>query len=358
MANEDIYTFSEAFPMKGGDGIHSYTLNSNLQGNGVIAAKKLITESIAEKLDIKIFSSLNICRIADLGCSVGPNTFFAVQNIVDAVKFKYKNLGLDSQIPEFHAFFNDHVANDFNTLFTSLPPNREYHAAGVPGSFYSKLFPNSLLHIVNCSFSCHWLSKVPKEVIDKSSSAWNKGRIHYANAPDAVVKAFEAQYQKDMDSFLCLRAQEIVHGGLLVIFSPSRPSGTSHSQSAYNMLVDALSPCLMDLVKKGVVDEKKVDSFNIPVFHFSPEELTQAVDRTGYFSIEEIKELPLTANGTLSLEQLSLHIRAIVELSVKANFGEEILDELFDLYLKKLQELSFNFNSENSINVFAILKRK
>ena len=104
------------------------------QGRVTNAAKRLITETVVEILDIENFASLNTFRIADLGCSVGPNTFFAVQNIIEAVQFKHQRQGLHSQLPEFQVFFNDHILNDFNTLFSSLPPNREYYAAGVPGS--------------------------------------------------------------------------------------------------------------------------------------------------------------------------------------------------------------------------------
>jgi len=105
---------------------------------GVIdAAKELITESIAEKLDATNFVLSTTFRIADLGCSTGPNTFFAVQNIIEAVQLKYKCQELHSQLPEFQVFFNDHVSNDFNTLFASLPLDRQYYAAAVAGSFYN-----------------------------------------------------------------------------------------------------------------------------------------------------------------------------------------------------------------------------
>ncbi|KAL6281656.1 hypothetical protein ACE6H2_018537 [Prunus campanulata] len=57
------------------------------------------------------------------------------------------------------------------------------------------------------------LTRAPKEVADKNSSAWNKGRIHYLNSREEVVKANEAQHGEDMECFLHARAQEIVCGG-------------------------------------------------------------------------------------------------------------------------------------------------
>ena len=106
-----------------------------MQRAGANAVKAMIDDVIAEKLDVeKIFSSSKrTFRIADLGCSVGPNTFVAMQNITDAVQLKYQSQGFASQMPEFQVFFNDHASNDFNTLFASLPPERPYFATAVPG---------------------------------------------------------------------------------------------------------------------------------------------------------------------------------------------------------------------------------
>lgn len=185
-----------------------------------------------------------------MGCAAGPNTFLAVQNIIDAVEIKYQNQGKSSQCPEFHIFFNDRAANDFNQLFVSLPPKRRYFAAGVPGSFHDRLFPRAFLHFVHSSYSVQILSRVPKEVENKSSPAWNKGRIHYSNSTDEVVKAYTAQYAKDMENFLKHRAEEIVHGGLMAFIIPGRPDGRPHSEVFVNKACELLGSCLMDMANK------------------------------------------------------------------------------------------------------------
>nr|POE67091.1 isoform 2 of probable s-adenosylmethionine-dependent methyltransferase at5g38100 [Quercus suber] len=112
-----------------------------------------------------------------------------MQNIIDAVQQKYQSLGFASHMPEFQVFFNDHASNDFNTLFASLPPERPSFATGVPGSFHGRLFPDFSLDFVHSSFGLQWLSKVPEELLNKNSAAWNKGRVHYASAPDEVAQA-------------------------------------------------------------------------------------------------------------------------------------------------------------------------
>ena len=211
---------------------------------------EIISKGIAEKLELSNFPGSKAFRVADLGCSVGPNTFLAVQNIVDSVEHKYKRQGLGHLLPEFQVFFNDHVSNDFNQLFTSLPPKRRYYSTGVPGSFHDRLFPNSSMHFVHSSYAAQWLSKVPKELVDKTSPAWNKGRIHYSNSAKEVRKCYEAQFFKDMHRFLNAKAQEILHGGLMALVLPACPNGTPHNQVFLNKTTELLGLCLVDMAKR------------------------------------------------------------------------------------------------------------
>ncbi|PHT60455.1 hypothetical protein CQW23_02818 [Capsicum baccatum] len=162
-------------------------------------------------------SSSNTLHIADLGCSVGPNTFIAMQHVVQVLKEKYQN----NNILEFQVFFNDHVTNDFNALFRSLPIDRSYYALGVPGTFHGRLFPSRSIHFAHCSSAIHWLSKCPEELLDEKSPAWNKGSIHYVDTSNVeVLNAYVAQFEKDMEILLNARAEEIVEGGMIVILSP------------------------------------------------------------------------------------------------------------------------------------------
>ncbi|KAM0980153.1 hypothetical protein FF1_015911 [Malus domestica] len=351
---------AEAYPMKGGDGPNSYAKNSAYQRGVVDAAQQLISRAIAENLDVEKLPSSNTFCIADLGCSIGPNTFIAVQNILEAVEIKYQGQGLNSHIPEFHVFFNDHTLNDFNTLFQSLPTRRRYYAAGVPGSFYVRVFPNASIHFFHSSCALQWLSRVPKEVVDRNSPAWNKGRIVYSNSTDEVLRAYEAQHAEDMECFLHARAQEIANGGLMVLIIPGRPNGTPHSLSSVNQAHQLLGSCLMDLAMKGVVQEEKVDSFNIPLYYMSPQELEAAVEKNGCFSTQRIENLPRVSAldiVTKSSQVFASHVRAATEGLVKQQFGENILDELYDLYRKRLEEQPSIFESGKAINFLVVLKR-
>ncbi|CAK7349659.1 unnamed protein product [Dovyalis caffra] len=350
----------EAYPMNGGHGIYSYAKNSYHQGQAIHAVKELIKEEITEKLDITMFPSSDTFRIVDMGCSAGPNTFFAVQNVLEAVEKKYQGQGLDHcRLPEYQVFFNDHSSNDFNTLFTSLPPNRNYYVAGVPGSFHVRLFPEASLHIVISSYAIQWISHIPKELVDKSSPAWNKGRTYYAHAGVETIKAYADQFAKDMDNFLHFRALEVVPGGMVLLTIPGgRWDGDSDYQILPNTLHDLLESCIVDMAKKGIISEEKLDSFNVPQYFPSPQEMEAAVKRNGSFCIERIECLHDEKKQANPKEAraFSSHVRAGLEFLLSEHFGHEIMDELFDSFTRKIEENEV-FDLGVAFKLLVVLKR-
>ncbi|GMP59398.1 hypothetical protein CsSME_00022687 [Camellia sinensis var. sinensis] len=278
------------FPMNGGDGANSYSKNSRYQDDAINVVKEMIIEAIAKKFDVTSLSfSSNTIRIADLGCSVGPNTFIAMKNILEAIEWKYHSKNLTTEMPEFQLFFSDHASNDFNTLFTTLPPDRQYFAAGVPGSFYGRLFPKSSIHLMYSSFALQWLSKVPEELFDNGSLAWNKGKIHYTIASKEIANVYAAQFAKDMDTFFNARADEIIVGGMMILIMPGLADGIQCSQDPCSPFFYAFNQSLLDMVKLGMINEDEVDSFNLPLYTTSPKEMTNLVERNGCFSIERME---------------------------------------------------------------------
>jgi indole-3-acetate O-methyltransferase len=225
-----------------------------VQRGGLVIVNELMNEGIKDKLEFisPCSDSSNICtfRIADFGCSVGPNTFLAMEKIIEAVEQKYHAQFQNSPVPlEFQVFFNDVTTNDFNTLFKTLPFYQKYFAAGVPGTFYGRLFPKSTLHLAYSSYSLQWLSKVPEEVVDTKSPAWNKGIIQCSGTAKEVAKAYSAQFKTDMDNFLNARAQEIIGGGLMVIIILGLPDGILLSQTVAGKSYELFGSCLIDMAK-------------------------------------------------------------------------------------------------------------
>ena len=86
--------------------------------------------------------------------------------------------------------------------------------------------------------------------VDRSSPAWNKGKIYCSSASDEVVEAYSAQCVEDMARFLLARAKEIADGGLMIMIFLARPDETPHSQVSFNIAHHLLGSCLIDMAKK------------------------------------------------------------------------------------------------------------
>ncbi|KAI4357513.1 hypothetical protein L6164_001456 [Bauhinia variegata] len=356
---------TNTLPANGGSGTYSYSKNSYFQRLNASIEEKKIEEEIYEKLDVQnLVSASNIICVADLGCATGPNTFVAVQNLLEAIKHKYQTQYPNHAMPEFHVFFNDLISNDFNTLFATLPKDRQYFAAGVPGSFHDRLFPESSLHFAYTNYALHLLSKSPEELQDKDSPAWNKGRIHYTNASKEVVEAYATQFAEDARNFLDARAKELAPGGMLVIIMQGIPFGMPHSEVTPGMIYDNMGCILMDMAKEGLFDESKVDSFNLPYYAPTPEEIAKLVEENGYLNIERMELTDpapwLTHKSHLSVTSFITHVRAALEGTIARHFGDEITDEMFQRLVKqisiKIDELVSKYREKTQL--FVVLKRK
>lgn len=149
-------------------------------------------------------------------------------------------------LPEFHVFFNDHVVNNLNTLFISMPSSKEYYATGVSGSVHNRLFPKASFDFIHTSYSLQWLSKLLKELVDKQSLAWNKGKVSYPNSAKEVVEAYKMHFGKDIEWFFNARALEIV--SLEVLWFFLIPSvADPHCKCVIIAVFDLLGSALMEL---------------------------------------------------------------------------------------------------------------
>ncbi|KAL3533430.1 hypothetical protein ACH5RR_006951, partial [Cinchona calisaya] len=299
--------------------------------------KDLLVVSISKNLNLNDkFTRSSSFRIADLGCSIGPTTFYVMDIIIKAVRDKYKAEERTANIPEFFVFFNDHITNDFNALFASLPGERQYIAAGVPGSFHGRLFPKAALDFIYSSNALHWLSKAPKELSDKNSPAYNVERIFYINSPTAVCDAYLAQFTKDMESFLSARAQELISGGLMVLLFPGRMNGAG--RSAYTSGGHSFFPLeaiLLELEKEGMVSKNEMEHFNVPIYYPSPDELTSIIQRNDNF---EIVQLDIFSEKSMPVVSKQI-LRAAMGGMLSSHFRIEIMEEIFVRYEKNIPSL-------------------
>ncbi|MED6181196.1 hypothetical protein PIB30_017170 [Stylosanthes scabra] len=343
--------------MNEGVGEASYAKNSLLQRKAISIAKPMIEEAITTLYCSTLPRTL---AIADLGCSSGPNTFFVVTQIIKSVETLCQKLNCPS--PEYQVLLNDLPANDFNTIFKSLPTFKhmlcnEIQAnkigpcfiSGIPGSFYGRLFPTQSLHFVHSSYSLHWLSQVP-EGIENS----NKGNIYITRrSPKEVLKAYYDQFERDISWFLRCRAEELVAGGCMVLTILGRRSQDPCSKESALHIYQLFAKALNHLVSKGVIQAHQLDSFNIPNYLPSSSELKREILKEGSFTVKrtEVSAVHWTHCGTDEVKSGGAYnvakcMRAVLEPLVLQHFGEGIIDEAFGVFQELIADAMSKHKTE------------
>ncbi|KAI9100854.1 hypothetical protein K1719_024216 [Acacia pycnantha] len=190
---------SQVLHMKGGVGEASYAKNSLLQQKALTLAKPIREEAITNMYhNMLLPTTTRSLVIADLGCSSGPNTFIVVSEVIKTVEKLRQEL--NHQSLEYQVFLNDLPSNDFNSIFRSLDNFKEKlnpemvsvfgpcFLAGVPGSFYGRLFPTKSLHFVHSSYSLQWLSQVLLNIYNINSDFFRFSLFLAINGPPSYPK--------------------------------------------------------------------------------------------------------------------------------------------------------------------------
>uniref|UniRef100_A0A5B7B8V2 Putative Salicylate O-methyltransferase n=1 Tax=Davidia involucrata TaxID=16924 RepID=A0A5B7B8V2_DAVIN len=359
----------EVLHMNGGIGETSYANNSLVQQK-VISMTKPITEQAIVDLYCKTVPR-SLC-IADLGCSSGPNTLLVVSELIKTVEGTRKKLGHQSL--EFQVYLNDLPGNDFNTIFRSLPSFQEKmrkqlgsgfgpcFVTGVPGSFYGRLFPTKSLHFLHSSYSLQWLSKVPEGVEN------NKGNIYMAStSPPSVLKAYYEQFQRDFSVFLKCRSEELVAGGRMVLTILGRKSEDPSSKECC-YIWELLAMALNEMVSEGIIEEEKMDSFNIPQYTPSPIEVKSEVQNEGSFAVDRLEVTEVNWNAYANEfcpsdafkdggYNVAKCMRAVAEPLLVSHFGEDIIDQVFHRY-REIVASRISKERTEFVNVVVSLTKK
>ncbi|CAI8593566.1 unnamed protein product [Vicia faba] len=351
---------TQVLRMNGGMEEISYANNSLIQREAIS-----LTTSLRAKAITNLYCSLcpRSLAIADLGCSSGPNTMLVISEIIKVVEKLCQEMNYKS--PEYKVFLNDLYGNDFNSVFKSLDNFKEKlcvemqtemnpcYIFGVPGSFYGRIFPNKSLHFVHSSYSLHWLSKVPKGVEN------NKGNIYVTStSPSNVLKSYYKQFHIDFSQFLKYRAEEIVEGGCMILTFLGRESDDLLSDGVcYGW--ELLATALNDMVMQEIIEEEKLNTFNIPNYYPSLSEVKLEVETEGSFSINQLEvfEVNLHALDSDLSESLAKGTRAVIEPLLVSHFSEDVTKEVFDRHRKIL---TYGISKERTkmTNLIVTLTRK
>lgn len=216
-------------------------------------------------------------KIADFGCSSGPNTLSIISYIIGTIQ----ELCKESCSTEFEVYLNDLPQNDFNNLFNMLPSfhdnlNHKVFVSGLPGSFYGRLLPSNTLHFAYSSFSLHWLSRLPPGL----ERGINGNNIHMAKSSGReVFEAYANQFHTDFSTFLRSRGQELIAGGRMVLLFVARSAADPAAKDDcehFVLLADSLAEMLAQvyiydhnqiiITFLGKITSNRV----IPSLHFRP----------------------------------------------------------------------------------------
>ncbi|QHN99203.1 Salicylate/benzoate carboxyl methyltransferase [Arachis hypogaea] len=175
----------------------------------------------------------------------------------------------------------------------------------------------------------------------------NKENIHLiSTSPPEMHKAYREKFQKDFKLFLKLRSQELVPGGAMFLTLLGRDK-TPVMRKAWELI----STTLNDMVLENLTEAVKLESFNLPLYDSTIEEAKEVIEEEGSFTLLRLESVTLDwdahinedindDNNELDLnmraEFIAKYHRAVLEPLLKAQFGEELMDQLFLRFKNKV----------------------
>ncbi|KAJ0243924.1 S-adenosyl-L-methionine-dependent methyltransferases superfamily protein [Hirschfeldia incana] len=361
------YTGVSILSMRGGDGHNSYAANSLMQRRVLSMSKPILVKNTKEMM-----TSLNFpkcIKVADLGCSSGQNTFLAMSEIVNTITTLCQERNQNP--PEIDCCLNDLPGNDFNTTFKfisffndKLTSNTPCFVSGVPGSFYSRLFPRNSLHFIHSNYSVNYPSKVPEELEKNKMSVYIT-----SSSPLSEYKAYLNQFQKDFKTFLRMRSEEMVSNGRMVVtlFGRNTIDDPLYRDCCHHLTL--LSDSLSDLVFEGLVSASKVNSFKLPFYDPTEEEVKEIIRNEGSFQINDLEthafdlghskgESSLQSSRAKQGEKEANCVRAALETMLVAYFGDAInIDTLFAKYAHHVSQHAICMNKTSVTLVISLVRK-
>ncbi|KAJ4817702.1 S-adenosyl-L-methionine-dependent methyltransferases superfamily protein [Rhynchospora pubera] len=348
--------------MAGGIGESSYASNSKFQ-KSILAIRPLLEEAV-----IEVHKSLlpEKMVVADLGCSSGPNAFLVLTEVMKIIGKQCQQMGV--QPPEMQLFLSDLPGNDFNTLFRLLDDFEEcmkaekdassvlHFVAGLPGSFYGRLFPSQSVHLFHSSNSLHWISQAPEGLDSKTEHVpLNRGNIYIGKTSSShVVNLYQYQFKRDFTLFLNSRFNELVPGGQMVLAFLGRKE--KDQNGPLNSVMEAISKLLNSMVLEGLVEEEKLDSFNMPLYAPSMEEAEAVINAQGLYEIVHIKMTEVNMDTIQGGENVAMSMQSVFGPVILGHFGAGIVDELFSRISKFAAE--HLVKEETKVHFLAVCLKK
>ncbi|KAL9255701.1 7-methylxanthine methyltransferase 1-like protein [Drosera capensis] len=367
--------------MKQDDENCSYALHGRTTQKLIVATQPVLKAAVETLVSEETLQwPLRVFIAADLGCGTGQNTLHVLSTVKETLRRKC--LELRYELPDVQFYLNDLPGNDFNSLFRDIPRYDRDNldgdddddglircfVMGAPGSFHGRLFPCNSLHLVHSNFGVHWLSKAPPELMTDKGFPVNKGKIYISTtSPMIVSQAYLDQFHEDFTMFLRSRSTEMLPNGRIVLILHGRlradPTLETETSVGSYIVWEQLAEAISQLVSEGLIEEEKLDSFNVPYYIATADEVRAIVEEEGSFQVQFIETLVQETddkNEALKIraEKRYKNIRAFTEPLLSHHFGEKIMDQLYDKVHVLVTEDFTKYGTRKTVAVVLTLGRK
>ncbi|CDP16802.1 unnamed protein product [Coffea canephora] len=140
---------------------------------------------------------------------------------------------------------------------------------------------------------------------------------------------------------------------------------------AYNYL-DLLGMTMNDMVSEGLIEEIALDTFNIPHFLPSLEELRTTIQKNRAFKVRYLDTIQLRLSDAeaadcgkdyvfdiiISSKYMAGNLRAVYEPLIQAHFGDGIINDLFSKLATKISQYHGKINDSDRCRTCAIIINK
>ncbi|XP_059437776.1 probable jasmonic acid carboxyl methyltransferase 2 [Corylus avellana] len=114
---------------------------------------------------------------------------------------------------------------------------------------------------------------------------------------------------------------------------------------------ELLGITLNDMFLEGKAEEAKLDRFNLPFYAPTVEEVRDVIQTEGSFNIQRLETFEVDWDSNMDdsnksfgfdkptrVKYVAMSIRVVAEPILASCFGEEIMDDLFDMFSNNLEE--------------------
>ncbi|XP_062079435.1 probable caffeine synthase MTL2 [Humulus lupulus] len=194
-------------------------------------------------------------------------------------------------------------------------------------------------------------------------------------SPNVALEAHLTQFQMDFTTFLKCRSKEMVIGGcmILTILGCIINNDPKH-------ILEIVGRVLNDMVSEGIIEEESVDYFNIPMYSPNEKEIREVIEDDGSFWLHKLEVYEIawdagfseakgkTSNNTNINDDDDIdkhrrgefvcgYMRAVMEPILTKQFGESVMDDLFQRFTQKVIESIANEHWQH-VNLIVSLTKK